>query len=273
MVADPTAIVYVIDDDPLVRECLEALIGEAGWQPSVFSSAQEFLSQPRTLSPSCLILDVMLPGLTGIELQQQIASERPNTPIIFLTGDADVPTTVRAIKAGAIEFLIKPFREEVLLEAIRIALNHSQATQEAAREMKELQEGYASLSGREREVMSLVVSGLMNKQVGGELGISEITVKAHRGRMMRKMKAGSLAELVNMATKLDVPRRGFRRPMFADHRLEHLPLRVVSAATALTVPPVTAKSPSYAFGFDRLADRIRHGFVVGNQVRHPSPPQ
>ncbi len=210
---DLTPIVYVVDDDISVRECLEELIYEAGWQPSVFASAQEFLSHPRTLCPCCLVLDVMLPGFCGLDLQQQIAGDQPNMPVIFITGHCDVETIVRAMKAGAIEFLTKPFSEEVLLEAIRSALDRSQATQRAASEMKMLQARYASLSGREREVLGLVVSGLMNKQVGGELGISEITVKAHRGRVMRKMKAGSLAELVNIAAKLDIPRQGLCRPM------------------------------------------------------------
>jgi FixJ family two-component response regulator len=210
---DLTPIVYVVDDDISVRECLEGLIYEAGWQPSVFASAQEFLSHRRTLCPSCLVLDVVLPGLSGLDLQQQIAGDRANIPIIFITGHGDVPIAVRAMKAGAFEFLTKPFSEEMLLEAIRSALGRSKATQGAASEIKTLQERYASLSGREREVMGLVVSGLMNKQVGGELGISEITVKAHRGRVMQKMKAGSLAELVKFATKLDIPRGGLCRPM------------------------------------------------------------
>lgn len=210
---DPIPIVYVVDDDIAVRECLEGLIHECGWRPMVFASAREFLCHPRMLWPSCLILDVLLPGLSGLELQQQVAGDRTKMPIIFISGYADVPTTVQAMKAGAIDFLTKPFSEEVLLAAIRLALDRSQATQRAASEMKILQERYASLSGREREVMGLVVSGLMNKQVGGELGISEITVKAHRGRVMRKMKAGTLPELVNIASKLDIPRQGLWRPM------------------------------------------------------------
>jgi len=202
---DQTPIVYVVDDDISVRESLEGLICEAGWKPSVFASAREFLLQPRTLCPSCLVLDVALPDLNGLDLQQRIAGEGAEIPIIFITGYGDVPMTVRAMKAGAIEFLTKPFSDEVLLEAIRSALSRSQAAQGAASEMKTLQECYASLSGREREVMGLVVSGLMNKQVGGELGISEITVKAHRGRVMRKMKARSFADLVNIAAKLHIP--------------------------------------------------------------------
>lgn len=210
---DLTPVVYVVDDDFLVRECLEALIYEAGWRPSAFASAEAFLSQPRRLCPSCLVLDVMLPGLSGLDLQQRIAGDRANIPIIFVTGSSDVPITVRAMKAGAMEFLTKPFSEEALLEAIRSALHRSEATQRAASEVTMLHERYASLSCRERQVMGLVVSGLMNKQVGGELGISEITVKAHRGRAMAKMKAGSLAELVNFAAKLDLPRGRLCRPM------------------------------------------------------------
>lgn len=210
---DLSPIVYVVDDHLSVRESIAGLIYEAGWQPSVFASAEEFLSHPYTCCPSCLVLDVMLPGLDGLDLQQQIADDRADIPIIFVSGYGEVRTIVRAMRAGAIEFLIKPFDEKVLLEAIRSALDHSQATQEAAFEMKGVRGRYASLSGREREVMGLVVSGLLNKQVGGVLGISEITVKAHRGRVMRKMKAGSLAELVNIAAKLRIPRQELRRPM------------------------------------------------------------
>ncbi len=207
---DLTRIVYVVDDDISMRECLAGLIYDAGWRPVMFASAQEFLSYPRAFCPSCLVLDVMLPGLSGLDLQQRIAGDRTNIPIIFITGCVDVPITVRALKAGAFEFLTKPFSEEVLLEAIRSALDRSQEAQRAASEMKVLQERYASLTGRQREIMGLVISGLMNKQVGSELGISEITVKAHRGRMMRKMKAGSLAELVSIAGKLHNPRQGCR---------------------------------------------------------------
>jgi FixJ family two-component response regulator len=205
---DPTPIVYVVDDDNSVRESLKDVICNAGWQPLLFASAEAFLSHPRQLCPSCLVLEVLLPGLTGLDLQQQVASDRADMPIIFISAQNDVPVTVRAMKAGATEFLTKPLSEQVLLEAIRLALDCSRAMQDAASEMKTLQQRYSWLSNREREVMSLVVSGLRNKQVGYELRISEITVKAHRGSMMRKMQAASLAELVTIAAKLHIPRDG-----------------------------------------------------------------
>ena len=202
--ADVTPIVYVVDDDISVREALEALICESGWQPLVFASAQEFLSQPRSSMPSCLVLDVSLPDLNGLDLQQQLAIDRYELPIIFITGYGDVPMSVRAMKAGAIEFLTKPFGDEVLLDTIRNAIRRSTAALSHEAELQVLRERHASLSTREREVMALVITGLMNKQVGGELGISEITVKAHRGRAMRKMGARSLADLVNIAAKLGI---------------------------------------------------------------------
>jgi FixJ family two-component response regulator len=197
-----TPIVFVVDDDISVRESLEMLIRCSGWQPEIFASARDFLSRPRSLVPSCLVLDVALPDLNGLDLQSRIAADRPDMPIIFITGHGNVPMSVRAMKAGAVEFLIKPFGDEVLLQAIQQAIERSKAALTLEVETQALREYYASLSPREREVMELVVRGRLNKQVGGELGISEITVKAHRGKMMRKMKAASLADLVNMAARL-----------------------------------------------------------------------
>jgi FixJ family two-component response regulator len=195
-------IVFVVDDDVSVRESLELLIRCEGWQPETFSSGQEFLTRPRALVPSCLVLDFSLPGLNGLELQKRIAVERTDMPIIFITGYRDVPMTVQAMKAGAVEFLTKPFGEDALLSAIRAAIERSRVALSREAEMRVLQDRYASLSRRERQVMALVVSGLLNKQIGGELDISEITVKAHRGKVMQKMKADSLADLVRMAAKL-----------------------------------------------------------------------
>lgn len=197
-----TSIVFVVDDDISVRESLELLIRSEGWQPETFSSAQDFLVRSRTPVPSCLVLDISMPGLNGLELQQRVAVEHPDVPIIFITGYGDVPKTVQAMKAGAVEFLTKPFEHNVLLGAIQHALERSRVALGLQEQIKELQHRYSSLSPREREVMALVVSGLLNKQVGGELGISEITVKAHRGKVMQKMKADSLPDLVKMAGKL-----------------------------------------------------------------------
>jgi FixJ family two-component response regulator len=197
-----TPIVFVVDDDISVRESLELLIRSEGWEPETFASAQEFLARPRALVPSCLVLDVSLPGLNGLELQKRVAVERTAMPIIFITGYGDVPMTVQAMKAGAVEFLTKPFGDNVLLSAIRHALDRSHSALGREAEMQVLRDCYASLTPREREVMALVVSGLLNKQVGGELGISEITVKAHRGQVMQKMKADSFADLVKKAARL-----------------------------------------------------------------------
>jgi FixJ family two-component response regulator len=180
---------------------LELLVTTAGWQPETFASARDFLARPRPAVPCCLVLDVSLPGLNGLELQQQLA-KRTEMPIIFITGYGDVPMSVRAMKAGAVEFLTKPFKDDVLLDAIRGAIERSRAALQQESELQMLRNCYASLTPREREVMALVVSGLLNKQVGGDLGISEITVKAHRGQVMRKMKAGSLPDLVTMAARL-----------------------------------------------------------------------
>ena len=201
-VSDVTPIVFVVDDDVSVRESLELLIRCEGWQPETFASAQEFLDHPRVLVPNCLVLDVSLPGLNGLDLQQLVARDRTDMPIIFITGHGDVPMTVQAMKAGAVEFLTKPFRDDVLLTAIRAALQRSRVALSLEAEMRVLRHCYGSLSQRERQVMGLVVSGLLNKQVGGELGISEITVKAHRGKVMQKMKANSLPDLVGMAARL-----------------------------------------------------------------------
>jgi len=201
-VSDVTPIVFVVDDDVSVRESLESLIRCEGWQPETFASAQEFLDYPRVLTPNCLVLDVSLPGLNGLDLQRLVAGERTAMPIIFITGYGNVPMTVQAMKAGAVEFLTKPFDDGVLLTAIRAALERSRVALSLEAEMRVLRDRYASLSPRERQVMALVVSGLLNKQIGGELGISEITVKAHRGKVMQKMKANSLADLVKMAARL-----------------------------------------------------------------------
>jgi FixJ family two-component response regulator len=195
-------VVFVVDDDISVRESLELMIRCAGWQPEIFASAQEFLIHPRVVIPSCLVLDVSLPGLNGLDLQKRVAAERPDMPIIFITGHGDVPMTVQAMKAGAIEFLTKPFSDEILLSAIRHAIERSHIALRRESEIRAIRDCYVSLTGREREVMALVVSGRLNKQVGDELGISEITVKAHRGKVMRKMNADSLPDLVKMAQKL-----------------------------------------------------------------------
>jgi len=201
---DAIPTVFVVDDDISVRESLELLIRCAGWQAETFPSAQEFLARPRAVAPSCLVLDVYLPDLNGLDLQKRVAVDRNDLPIIFITGYGDVPMSVKAMKEGAVEFLTKPFGDDAILSAIRNALERSRAALSQAAETRGLRDAYASLSRREREVMALVVAGKLNKQVGGKLGISEVTVKAHRGRVMRKMKAGSLPELVNMATTLQL---------------------------------------------------------------------
>jgi FixJ family two-component response regulator len=200
-VAQPTPIVFVVDDDISVRESLEGLIRNEGWETETFASAEAFLARPRVFVPSCLVLDVYLPDLNGLDLQKRLA-DRSDMPIIFITGYGDVPMTVQAMKAGAAEFLMKPFGDETLLSAIRQAIERSRAALGQEEEVRVLRDRYASLSRREQEVMALVVTGRLNKQVGFDLGISEITVKAHRGRVMRKMEADSLADLINMAAKL-----------------------------------------------------------------------
>jgi FixJ family two-component response regulator len=246
--SDVIPTVFVVDDDVSVRESLEVMIRGAGWKPKTFASGREFLARPRVPAPSCLVLDVALADLSGLDLQKRVA-DRTELPIIFITSCGDIALTVQAMKAGAVEFLTKPFRDEELLNAIRyaIALSHTELGREAVR--RALRERYTSLSPREREVMALVVSGLLNKQVGGELGISEITVKAHRGKMMRKMQAGSLVDLVNMAAKLGlapVPKRPLPQP--ANHSLLSLfPNGRAAARDRIEiVRPLAALPPGHA---------------------------
>jgi FixJ family two-component response regulator len=200
-----TPVVFVVDDDVSVRESLELLIRYAGWRVETFASAPEFLARTPVDCASCLVLDVSLPGLSGLDLQNHLASDRTDMPIIFITGHGDIPMTVQAMKAGAVEFLTKPFGDDVILSAIRNAIERSQAERGRQAEMRALQERYASLSPREQEVMVRVVAGRLNKQVAADLTISEITVKAHRGRVMRKMHADSVADLVRMAATLRLP--------------------------------------------------------------------
>src|SRR5580698_9335810 len=199
-----TPTVVVVDDDISVRESLELLIQNEGWQAALFESAQEFLTRLPSVVPSCLILDVNLPDLSGLDIQQRISDEKSSIPIIFITGYGDIPTSVRAIKAGAAEFLTKPLDDKILIEAVRSAVLRSESNLKREGAQRQLQQRLAVLSKREREVMNLVVKGLMNKQVAFELDISEITVKAHRGRVMEKMRATSFVDLVNMAGRLGI---------------------------------------------------------------------
>jgi FixJ family two-component response regulator len=211
-------VVFVVDDDVSVRESLELLILSAGWQPETFASAEDFLERSRIDGPSCLVLDVTLPNLNGLDLQKRIV-DRTDMPIIFITGYGDVPTTVRAMKAGAVEFLTKPFGADVLQTAIRQAIERSRAALAHEAELRLRRDHHASLTPREREIMALVVSGLLNKEIAAELGISEITVKAHRGQVMRKMKANSLPALVNMVARLGVPTVTDDRPIFSTREM------------------------------------------------------
>ena len=201
---EATAIVFVVDDDEGMRQSLKNLIGSVGLQVKVFASAQEFLRSKLTDVPGCLVLDVRLPGLSGLDLQKRMVDAHMEIPIIFITGHGDIPMTVRAMKAGAVEFLTKPFRDQDLLDAIQQALERDRTSRGQRREIEELRSGFDSLTPREREVMGLVVAGLLNKQIAGELGTSEATVKIHRHQVMEKMGAGSLAELVRMADRLKV---------------------------------------------------------------------
>ena len=211
-------IVFVVDDDVSVRESLELLIDFAGWQPETFASAEEFLARPRVMKPSCLVLDISLPNLNGLELQKLITTDRLEMPIIFITGHGDIPKTVQAMKGGAVEFLTKPIDSDALLKAIRNSVKCSAAALNEQTELQELRGCYASLTPREREVMRMVVSGLLNKQIGLKLGISEITVKAHRGKMIQKMKADSVADLVKIAVRLGLTPA--RNPSHAFEKLD-----------------------------------------------------
>jgi len=204
VIAPDTPFVFVVDDDVSVRESLELLILSAGWRPETFASAEDFLERSRIDGPSCLVLDVALPNLNGLDLQKRIV-DRADMPIIFITGHGDVPTSVEAMKAGAAEFLIKPFGDDVLLDAITQAIERSRTARAHETESRTLRERYASLTPREQEIMALVVAGRLNKQIASELGISVITVKAHRGQVMRKMQVDSLADLVRAAAILAIP--------------------------------------------------------------------
>jgi FixJ family two-component response regulator len=199
---EPAATVFVVEDDPSVREALAGLIRSAGWSVEVFDSAHEFLARPKAEAPSCLVLDVGLPGLSGLDLQARMVGHHNDVPIVFITGHGDIPMSVRAMKAGAVEFLTKPFLDQDLLDGIRVALDRDRAARHEDAELRELRECYASLTPRERQVMELVISGRLNKQAAAELGISEITIKVHRGRVMTKMRATSLPDLVNRGSRL-----------------------------------------------------------------------
>jgi FixJ family two-component response regulator len=202
------SVVFVVDDDPSVREALGSLLRSVGLRVEVFASAQEFLRRPRPQTPACVVLDVRMPGPSGLDLQQELTRSGEDIPIIFITGHGDIPMTVRAMKAGALEFLPKPFRDQDLLDAIQQALEQDQATRQGRAALAEIRGRYETLTDRERQVMPLVVRGLLNKQVAAELGISEVTVKVHRGHVMRKMKARSLPELVRMCERFHPSGKG-----------------------------------------------------------------
>jgi RNA polymerase sigma factor (sigma-70 family) len=203
---EPAPIVFVVDDDPSIRRAIKRLIGSVGLQVELFGSAQEFLLGKRPDTPSCLVLDIRLPGISGLALQRQLAEVDGQIPIIFITAHSDVPMTVRAMKAGAVEFLTKPFRDQDLLDAIQLALERDRARRQREAEIVVLRERFESLSPREREVVGMVVSGMLNKQIAAQIGTAENTVKVHRSRAMEKMQANSLADLIKMSERLQVPR-------------------------------------------------------------------
>jgi FixJ family two-component response regulator len=204
-VKEADSVVFVVDDDASVREAIKSLIKSVGLRVETFETAQQFLQSKRLEAPGCVVLDVRLPGLSGLDLQRELAAHEINLPIIFITGYGDIPMSVSAMKAGALEFLTKPFRDQDLLDAIQKALERDRAARRQRSETTELRERFGALTAREREVMGLVVAGLLNKQIAGELGTSEVTVKIHRSQVMKKMGAGSLAELVRMTEKLGIP--------------------------------------------------------------------